>query len=65
MHAVAILVQGDGLTWTEVVAQVPHDPAAIFIYLLLFASGVAIWLSGRGKKQDRPEGGSADPAERR
>ena len=38
----------DGLTLAEIVADIPHDAAAIFVYMLLGASLFAvIWFGAR------------------
>lgn len=47
-----LALQDDGSTWTRILADVPHDAAAIFVYLLIVASGVAIYLGSRGGKGD-------------
>lgn len=33
-----------------ILADIPHDAAAIFIYLLVLASGIVVWRGGRAKK---------------
>jgi len=48
--SLAVLAQAsDGLTFSDVVADVPHDPASIFVYVLLIVSGVLIWRGSRKK----------------
>jgi hypothetical protein len=60
MHALFTAVQAvqtdnDGLTVAEVIANVPHDPASIFTYLLLIvAFGGILWV-GRPRKAVPPE----------
>jgi hypothetical protein len=53
MNAYAMLAvlaqESDGLTFTDVVGNLPSDPAAIFVYILLIGSGVLIWLGSRNK----------------
>lgn len=41
---------GGGLTLSEVLSDIPHDPAAIVVYLMLAGSVLLIWRSGRTKK---------------
>lgn len=48
----------DGLTFSEVVANVPHDPVSIFTYLLLIVTYGGIFWIGRHR---RP-GGTAGAA---
>lgn len=53
----AVLAQeSDGVSFSELMGNVPMDPAAIFVYLLLIASGVLIWMGSR--KNGGAEGGS-------
>ena len=53
-HAVALLLQGAGdantLTLSEILADIPHDGAAFFVYALLLASGWLIWKGSRSRK---------------
>lgn len=37
----------DGLTFGEILANIPHDPSAFVLYALLFASLAFIWRAGR------------------
>ena len=39
------LFQSDAALWDVV----PHDPASLFIYVLLLVSGVVIWRASRNK----------------
>lgn len=54
------LVQGtqdDGLTFGEVLANIPHDAAAIVVYVLVGVSiGLVIWSGRRGTPRD-PQAG--------
>lgn len=53
----------DGLTWTEVLAQVPHDGRAIFAYLLLAGFAYVVWRGSRGDSGSRTvDAGSAHGA---
>ena len=45
MIPLVLAVQQDSSFW-EVV---PHDPASMFIYVLVLAAGVAIWRANRRK----------------
>lgn len=51
---VALLqVADDGLTFREVLANIPTDPASVFVYLLLAVSlGVIAW-SNRPRRKRR------------
>lgn len=53
-----ILWQETGLTWGEVLRDIPHDAPAIVIYLLTVVCGWVIWKGSRGTP-DQP----ADPKE--
>lgn len=52
---VSLVLQQDGLTLRDVVADIPHDAAAIFVYVLLLAALIAIALGSR-RGGDRPGG---------
>ena len=60
MHALLMAAQAasgdDGLTFAEVVANVPHDPAAVFTYILLVVTFGSIFWVGRPRKAGPPEG---------
>lgn len=43
--SVMFLLQQNDTPW----AGIPHDPASLFIYFLLLASGIAIWRGSRKK----------------
>ncbi|HUF13364.1 MAG TPA: hypothetical protein VMN78_09710 [Longimicrobiales bacterium] len=45
-YSIATLVQqSDGLTLGEIIADIPHDAPAIFVYVLL-AAGIAAIVAG-------------------
>lgn len=46
----AIQSTSSGLTLAEVLADIPHDPAAITVYLMLGVSIALIMRGGRAKK---------------
>ena len=46
----AIQSTSSGLTLAEVLADIPHDPAAIAVYLMLAGSIALIVRGGRSKK---------------
>lgn len=55
---VAVAAQaGDGLTFGEVVSGIPHDPAAIVIYLL--TAGAVGWLVWANRKRPKDPGAAA------
>lgn len=49
---------GDGLTLTQVVRDIPHDPAAFVVYALVIGSVALVVWAGR----NRPDSG-APPTE--
>jgi hypothetical protein len=55
-----------GLTFREILADIPHDAAAIFVYLLVALSIVVVWRANRPKSGAPPTGGDiagrSDPA---
>lgn len=69
MYAPAVLVQEDGLTIGEVIADIPHDAAAVFLYLLMAASIILIWRGHRAARRNDAAGrsipGSAPGRERK
>lgn len=48
-----------GLTLREIAADIPHDAAAVVVYLLL---GFSIWLVWWGHRHSGPRRGSVPPA---
>ncbi|MGH7573636.1 MAG: hypothetical protein ACREM1_00665 [Longimicrobiales bacterium] len=49
MLALVALIQDDGLTVREVLSNIPHDAAAIFVYLLLALFIGFIWWGSRSR----------------
>lgn len=48
--AAALVLQAeDGLTLAQVLADIPHDPAAFVVYAMLIVSGALIWKANRRK----------------
>ena len=45
MITLVLAVQQDPSFWD----MVPHDPASMFIYVLVLAAGIAIWRANRKK----------------
>lgn len=45
--------QDDGLTFSRLLGNIPTEPAALFVYLLLFVSLVVIYRGSRPKKAAR------------
>ena len=41
---------GDGLTVGEIVRDIPHDPAAVFVYVLVLGFVFLIWYGSRRRK---------------
>jgi hypothetical protein len=60
MHTVlatflSLQAQGsDGLSFSEVLANIPMDPLSIFVYLALIGSGILIYLGSRSGGEPRP-----------
>lgn len=48
--AVALQAAAGGLTFRNMLADIPHDAPAIVVYVLLLGSGWLIWRANRGKK---------------
>lgn len=51
MFAIAAAILQDGLTLNEVVQNLPNDPAAIIVYVLIIAFGAFIWHGSRQKSR--------------
>ncbi|CAN5654464.1 hypothetical protein BH23GEM10_BH23GEM10_00540 [soil metagenome] len=49
MFAIAAAILQDGLTLSEVVQNLPHDAAAIVVYVLIISFGAFIWYGSRQK----------------
>lgn len=49
----SLAAQSDGLTLRDYLSDVPHDPAAIFLYVLLF---IAVALIVAGSRRRPPTG---------
>lgn len=61
MSVFAMLVlQDDGLTFREVVQNIPHDGPAIVIYLMLALFAGLVWAGSRNSGGGTPQDGSAD-----
>jgi hypothetical protein len=52
----AATADSGGLTFGEVLANIPHDPASIFVYVLLVAVGLVLARIGRARPSDPPAG---------
>lgn len=53
----------EGITFGEIVANIPRDPLSILVYLALIGSGVLIYLGSRSGGAPRPPaagGGTGD-----
>lgn len=58
MHAAAaVLVQDRGLTLHDILVDIPHDAAAIVVYLL--SAGAIFWVFKAGLK--KPDAEDRDP----
>lgn len=47
MYSLGLSSAEGGLTLQKIMAEIPHDPAAIFLYLFLVASLGLIWWANR------------------
>ena len=47
VHLQAVSELDQGLTLSELVANIPHDLSAMVVYALLVGSGLFVWRSGR------------------
>lgn len=53
----SLQVAAEGLTFREVLANVPTDPASVFVYLLLAVSlGVIAWSNRPRRRRGRQAG---------
>lgn len=48
----------DGLTWREILADLPHDPASIAVLLFVIASLALVIWAGRPGRSGRRGGGA-------
>lgn len=47
----------EGLTFAEVLADIPHDAAAVVVYILVgFSIGLVVWSGRRGAPRDPQHG---------
>jgi hypothetical protein len=67
MIAYAALLQEDGLTLREILTNIPHNAAAIVVYVLLAVLVGFIWYGSRNSSAPPSSGGSTDgePAAKR
>jgi hypothetical protein len=56
MLVVTILNQDDGLTFREVIQNIPHDGPAIVVYVLLLIFAALVWMGSRpsASQQESP-----------
>lgn len=48
MYALAMLAgEGSGLTWQQVLQDIPHDAGAIIVYLMIVGFGFMLWYGNR------------------
>lgn len=60
--AIAVL-QDDGLTFREVIQNIPHDGPAVVIYLMLALFAWFIWWGNRNSGSGTPSDGTGDRTE--
>lgn len=54
----ALQAQGsDGLSFSEILANIPRDPLSILVYLALIGSGVLVYLGSRSGGAPKPPAG--------
>jgi hypothetical protein len=46
-----LLLQTEESLWLKIVTGIPHNPAAIFLYLVLVACGVVLWRAHRSSTE--------------
>jgi len=49
MYVIRTALAGDGLTFGKILADIPHDAAAIVVYLLIAVSIIVVWRANRPK----------------
>lgn len=49
MFVIASAVQGDGLTLRDVAQNIPHDAAAIVVYVMIAAFAAFVWHGSRDR----------------
>lgn len=64
MFALIALIQDDGLTFHEVLSDIPHDAAAIFVYLLVAIFVFFIWWGSRSRPSQGNDEGQTDDVRR-
>ena len=57
MSIFAMMIQGDGLTLREVIADIPHDVPAMVVYVLIALFVGFIWWGSRGGDAGPAAGG--------
>ena len=62
MSIFAMMIQGDGLTLSEVLADIPHDLPAMVVYVLIAAFVGFIWWGSRRGDAGPAAGGPTSPA---
>ena len=50
----------EGLTIGKILSDIPHDAAAIFVYVLIAVFAALIWLGNRSKDDPPTSGGPGD-----
>ncbi|MBI4544248.1 MAG: hypothetical protein HY703_03535 [Gemmatimonadetes bacterium] len=50
MYNFAFVAQTQDPLWRSIIAQIPHDPAAFFVYALLAVSLYLLWRGSRHRK---------------
>jgi hypothetical protein len=62
MSNFAMMIQDDGLTLREVLADIPHDLPAMVVYVLIALFVGFIWWGSRGGDAGPPAGGPTSSA---
>lgn len=62
MFIFAMMIQDDGLTLREVIADIPHDVPAMVVYVLIAVFVGFIWWGSRGGDAGPAAGGPTSPA---
>lgn len=62
MYILTMVSQANGLTLEEVISDIPHDAAAIVVYVLIAGSVYLLWWANR--RSGKTGGPSPDSADR-
>jgi hypothetical protein len=52
MFSLLLLSQASESIWKKIVAEIPHSPAAILLYLVLAVCGYVLWRAHRASESE-------------